>query len=137
VTVADLPALNATLNGVAALFLVGGYAMIRRRRVSVHRAFMLAAWATSMLFLASYSVYHAFAGSRPYAGVGAARAVYFAILISHVVLAAAVVPLAVVTLARGLARRHPEHERLARWTLPIWLYVSVTGVVVYLMLYRQ
>jgi putative membrane protein len=135
VTIADLPTLNATLNGVAALFLGGGYAMIRRRRIGAHRAFMLAAWVTSMLFLASYSVYHAVAGSKHYLGDGAARSIYFAILISHVVLAAAVLPLAIVTLARGLGGRHPAHARLARWTLPIWLYVSVTGVVVYLMLY--
>jgi putative membrane protein len=131
----DLPTLNATLNGVAAVLLGTGYAMIRGRRIGAHRAFMLAAWVASMLFLASYSVYHAFAGSKPYPGHGAARAVYFAVLIPHVVLAAAVVPLAIVTLARGLAAKHPAHKRLARWTLPIWLYVSVTGVIVYLMLY--
>jgi putative membrane protein len=136
VTIADLPTLNAALNGVAALFLGGGYAMIRTRRVGAHRAFMLAAWVTSMLFLASYSIYHALVGSKAYPGQGAARTLYFAILIPHVVLAAAVLPLAIVTLARGLGGRHPSHARLARWTLPIWLYVSVTGVVVYLMLYK-
>lgn len=135
-TVADLPTLNATLNGVSAVLLSGGYAMIRRRRIAAHRAFMLAAWVTSMLFLASYTVYHTLSGSRPYSGHGPARAVYFVILITHVVLAATVLPLAVVTLARALGGRYPAHARLARWTLPIWLYVSVTGVVVYLMLYR-
>jgi uncharacterized membrane protein YozB (DUF420 family) len=135
-TVADLPTLNATLNGVSAVLLGGGYAMIRQRRIAAHRGFMLAAWVTSMLFLASYTVYHAFAGSRPYPGQGAARTIYFMILISHVVLAAAVLPLAITTLARALGGRYPAHARLARWTLPVWLYVSVTGVVVYLMLYK-
>lgn len=135
-TVSDLPALNATLNGISALLLTGGYAMIRRRRVAAHRACMLAAWVTSMVFLASYSVYHAFAGSKPYPGQGSMRLVYFAILISHVVLAAAILPLAVTTLARALGGRYPAHASLARWTLPIWLYVSLTGVVVYVMLYH-
>jgi putative membrane protein len=136
VTVADLPTLNATLNGASAVLLGSGYAMIRQRRIAAHRAFMLAAWVTSMLFLASYTVYHAFTGSRPYSGQGAARTIYFIILISHVVLAAVVLPLAITTLARALGGRYPAHARLARWTLPVWLYVSVTGVVVYLMLYR-
>jgi uncharacterized membrane protein YozB (DUF420 family) len=134
-TIGDLPTLNATLNGVAAVLLGSGYAMIRRRSVRAHRAFMVSAWVTSMLFLASYSVYHALAGSKPYPGQGPARMLYFAILIPHVVLAAAVVPLAVLTLARGLSGHYAAHRRVARWTLPIWLYVSVTGVVVYLMLY--
>jgi len=135
-TVSDLPALNATLNAVSGVLLTGGYAMIRRRRVAAHRAFMIAAWVVSVMFLASYTVYHAFAGSKPYPGTGAMRLLYFAILITHVVLAAVVLPLAVATLARALAKNYPGHKRLARWTLPIWLYVSVTGVVVYLMLYR-
>jgi uncharacterized membrane protein YozB (DUF420 family) len=135
-SISDLPALNASLNGVSAVLLASGYAMIRRRRIGSHRAFMIAAWATSVMFLASYTVYHAFAGSKPYTGGGALRPVYFAILLSHVVLAAAVLPLAITTLARALGRRFESHARLARWTLPIWLYVSVTGVVVYLMLYR-
>jgi putative membrane protein len=134
--ISDLPVLNASLNGVSAVLLVGGYAMIRRRRIGGHRAFMIAAWVTSVMFLASYSVYHALAGSKPYTGGGALRLVYFAILVSHVLLAAAVLPLAITTLARALGRRFDAHARLARWTLPIWLYVSVTGVVVYLMLYR-
>jgi putative membrane protein len=136
VTVTDLPTVNATLNGMSAVLLSGGYAMIRQRRIAAHRAFMLAAWVTSMLFLASYTVYHAIAGSKPYPGQGAARTIYFIILVTHVVLAAAVLPLAITTLARGLGGRYPAHARLARWTLPIWLYVSVTGVVVYLMLYH-
>ena len=135
-TVGDLSTVNATLNGVSAVLLTSGYVMIRQRRIGAHRTFMLAAWVTSMLFLASYTVYHAFAGSRPYPGQGTARMIYFAILISHVVLAAAVLPLAITTLTRALGGRYPAHARLARWTLPIWLYVSVTGVVVYVMLYR-
>jgi putative membrane protein len=136
VTVADLPTVNATLNGVSAVLLSCGYAMIRQRRIAAHRAFMLAAWVTSMLFLASYTVYHAVVGSRPYPGQGPARTIYFMILIPHVVLAVAVLPLAIATLARGLGGRYSAHARLARWTLPIWLYVSVTGVVVYVMLYH-
>lgn len=135
-TVTDLPTLNATLNGLSGLLLGSGYAMIRRRRVAAHRACMLSAWVTSVLFLASYTVYHAFAGSKPYPGQGPARTLYFALLISHVVLAAAVLPMAIATLARALGGRYAAHKRLARWTLPVWIYVSVTGVVVYLMLYR-
>lgn len=135
-TIYDLPTVNATLNGVSAVLLTGGYAMIRRRRIAAHRALMIAAWFSSVMFLASYSVYHAFAGSKPYPGTGPLRAVYFAILISHVVLAAVVLPLAITTLARALSKNFQAHARLARWTLPIWLYVSVTGVVVYWMLYR-
>jgi putative membrane protein len=134
-SVTDLSTLNAALNATAATLLACGYLMIRRRRIAAHRAFMIAAWVVSVMFLASYTVYHVFAGSRPYTGAGALRAVYFAILISHVTLAAAVLPLAITTLARALARRFDAHARLARWTLPIWLYVSVTGVVVYVMLY--
>ena len=131
-----LPTLNATLNATAAVLLTCGYVMIRRGRVAVHRAFMLAAFATSALFLVSYVVYHASAGSRPFEGHGPVRAVYFAVLISHIVLAAAIVPLALVTLSRGLRGRYDRHVAIARWTLPIWLYVSVTGVVVYVMLYH-
>ena len=133
-TVADLPTLNATLNAISAVLLATGYAMIRKRRIAWHRAFMLAAWVTSMLFLASYTVYHAIAGSRPYHGP--ARALYFTILISHVILAAVILPMALVTLARALGGRFPAHARLARRTLPLWIYVSITGVVVYVMLYR-
>jgi uncharacterized membrane protein YozB (DUF420 family) len=135
--VGDLPALNATLNGIAAVLLVIGYVLIRQRRWRQHRAVMLAAFTTSVLFLISYVTYHANAGSRPFTGQGPIRLVYFSILISHVILAAAIVPLALVTLSRGLRARYDRHARIARWTLPIWLYVSVTGVVVYLMLYRM
>jgi uncharacterized membrane protein YozB (DUF420 family) len=136
-SVADLPAVNATLNGIATILLVTGYVLIRQRRWRQHRAVMLAAFATSILFLISYVTYHANAGSRPFTGQGRIRIVYFTILITHVILAAAIVPLALVTLSRALRARYDRHARIARWTLPIWLYVSVTGVVVYLMLYRM
>jgi len=132
----DLPALNASLNGVAALFLMAGYAFIRQRKIAAHRASMLGALAASALFLVSYVVYHANAGSKPFPGTGPIRAVYFFILITHVVLAAAILPMALVTLSRALRERFDLHVRIARWTLPLWLYVSVTGVVIYLMLYR-
>lgn len=134
--IADLPALNAVLNGTAALFLVAGYLLIRRDRIELHKRCMLAALATSALFLTSYVVYHANAGSRPFPGQGLGRTVYFAILITHVVLAAAILPLALTTAKRGLAARYDRHVRIARWTLPMWIYVSITGVVIYLMLYQ-
>ena len=137
VTVQDLPALNATLNALAAVLLVTGYVLIRQGRRDAHRRAMIAAFATSALFLASYLVYHAHVGSRPFTGQGAIRIVYFAILITHVVLAAAILPLALLTTFRGLRGRFDKHVRIARWTLPIWLYVSVTGVVIYLMLYQM
>lgn len=135
-TISDLPALNATLNGVAATLLAIGYVLIRKGQVERHRRVMISAFATSALFLASYLIYHANAGSRPFPGQGPIRIVYFAILITHVVLAAVVLPLALVTLSRGLAARYDRHRAIARWTLPVWLYVSVTGVIVYLMLYQ-
>lgn len=133
---ADLPAVNASLNATTTVLLLTGYAMIRRRRVRLHRACMIAAVATSLLFLTSYLYYHAHVGSKRFPGQGWIRPVYFAILFSHTVLAAAVVPLALTTLVRGLREQFVRHRRLARWTLPIWLYVSVTGVVIYLLLYR-
>lgn len=136
-SVSDLPALNATLNAIAAVLLVIGYVLIRRGRIQQHRRVMLAAFTTSALFLVSYVIYHANAGSRPFAGQGAIRIVYFAILISHVILAAAILPMALITLTHALRARFDRHRRIARWTLPIWLYVSVTGVVVYLMLYQM
>lgn len=136
IEVSQLPAVNATLNAVAGTLLAAGYACIRRGRIDLHRRCMVAAFATSALFLASYLVYHAQAGSRPFTGEGPIRVVYFTVLISHIILAAAVLPLAVVTLRRGLRRDDARHAALARWTLPVWLYVSVTGVVVYWMLYR-
>ena len=129
--------MNATLNAIAAILLVIGYRLIRLGRREQHRRVMLAAFATSALFLVSYVVYHANAGSRPFAGQGAIRVVYFTILISHVVLAAAILPMALVTLNYALRERFERHVPIARWTLPVWLYVSVTGVVVYLMLYQM
>jgi len=132
---ADLPHLNALLNAVAAVLLTTGFVLIRRGRIDLHRRCMLAAFVTSALFLASYVTYHAQAGSRPFEGTGLVRTLYFSILIPHVVLAAVVLPLALVTLGRGLRRDDQRHRRLARWTLPLWLFVSVTGVAVYGMLY--
>lgn len=136
-TVNDLPTLNAILNGLAAVLLMLGFINIKRRRIETHRRFMLAAFVMSALFLVSYVVYHAEAGSRPFPGTGVWRTVYFTILIPHVILAAGVVPLAIITLRRGLVRNDARHRAIARITLPIWLFVSVTGVLVYLMLYRM
>lgn len=133
--VSDLPALNASLNGVATAFLAAGYVFIRRRQIQAHRASMLAAVTASALFLTSYVIYHANAGSRPFTGTGPIRAVYFVILITHIVLAAAIVPMVLMTLARALRKRFDRHAAIARRTLPLWLYVSVTGVVIYVMLY--
>ena len=135
-SVADLPLVNASLNGVATVLLIVGYACIRRRRIIAHRTAMVAAFVTSVLFLISYLTYHAHAGSRPFPGQGPIRVVYFVILISHIILAAAIPPLAGITLWRAYRRRFDRHMKIARWTLPLWLYVSVTGIVVYLMLYQ-
>jgi len=137
VTIGDLPALNATLNGLSAIFILTGYVLIRRGQRELHKRCMLSALITSSLFLVSYVVYHANAGSRPFPGTGIARPIYFAILITHVILAAAILPLALTTAARGLRAQYARHVAIARWTLPIWLYVSVTGVVIYLMLYQM
>jgi uncharacterized membrane protein YozB (DUF420 family) len=134
--VGALPGLNATLNGISAVLLTTGYVFIRRGDREAHRRCMLGALAVSAAFLVSYVIYHLNAGSRPFAGQGPVRLVYFAILLTHVVLAAAIVPLALVTATRGLRGQLDRHTRIARWTLPIWLYVSVTGVVIYLMLYQ-
>ena len=134
-SIGDLPTVNATLNTLASLLLCTGYVCVRRRRIAAHRALMLAAFSTSTLFLVSYLVYHASAGSRRFEGTGWVRTVYFAVLVTHVVLAAAMVPPVLMTLARALRGRFADHARLARRTLPVWLYVSVTGVVIYLMLY--
>jgi uncharacterized membrane protein YozB (DUF420 family) len=131
-----LPAFNATLNGIAATLLVLGYALIRLGRREAHKKAMLSAFACSSLFLISYVIYHWSHGSTPFPGRGAVRLVYFFILATHVVLAAAIVPLALVTLRRGLRGQLARHRAIARWTLPLWLYVSVTGVVIYWMLYR-
>jgi uncharacterized membrane protein YozB (DUF420 family) len=134
--ISDLPALNAVLNGTSAVLLLSGYVLIRRGRVALHRRCMISALVTSSLFLTSYLVYHANVGSVPFPGQGAIRGVYFAILVTHVVLAAAIVPLALTTASRGLSAQYERHVRIARWTLPLWMYVSVTGVVIYLMLYQ-
>lgn len=134
--IASLPTLNASLNALASVFLVVGYVMIRSRRIDAHRRCMLSALGTSALFLISYVIYHANAGSVPFKGTGAVRLVYFAVLIPHIILAAAILPLALITTARGLRGDYARHVRIARWTLPVWLYVSVTGVIVYLMLYH-
>lgn len=134
--IAVLPTLNAFLNASAAVLLVWGYTLIRRKRVETHRKVMTAAFVTSCLFLVSYLVYHAQAGSKRFAGTGAIRTVYLSILGTHTILAAAIPILAIVTLRRGLSGKYDRHRRIARWTLPIWLYVSVTGVIVYVMLYH-
>jgi uncharacterized membrane protein YozB (DUF420 family) len=136
VSISDLPLVNASLNGLATVLLIVGYVCIRQRRIAAHRAAMIAAFVTSVLFLISYLIYHAHAGSRPFPGRGSIRAVYFGILITHIVLAATIPPLAGVTLWRAYRRRFDRHMKIARWTLPIWLYVSITGIVVYLMLYQ-
>jgi uncharacterized membrane protein YozB (DUF420 family) len=132
----SLPTLNAILNAVAAAFLLVGWVLIRRGRMRAHRAAMLAALACSVAFLTSYLIYHFQVGSVRFQGTGAIRTVYLTILLTHTVLAAAVPFLAAITLSRALRRHFPRHRAIARWTLPIWLYVSVTGVVVYWMLYR-
>jgi uncharacterized membrane protein YozB (DUF420 family) len=135
-SVHDLPTLNATLNGTAAVLLVWAYLLIRRRHVEAHRRVMIGAFCVSVAFLISYVVYHAQIGSKHYEGVGLLRPLYYSILLTHTTLAAAVPVLAIITLRRGLNRNYPRHRAIARWTLPIWLYVSVTGVVVYVMLYH-
>jgi len=135
-SVYDLPTLNATLNGMSAVLLGCGYRFIRRREIRAHRACMLAAFGVSIVFLTSYLVYHYQVGSVRFQGAGWVRPIYFVLLISHTILAAMVPPLAIVTLSRALRARFDRHRRIARWTLPIWLYVSVTGVVVYVMLYH-
>ncbi len=132
----DLPTLNAVLNSISAILIVTGYCLIRARRIEAHRRTMLAAFTTSTLFLISYIVYHAQVGSVHFQKTGPIRTLYFTILITHTILAAVVAPMVVVTLFRGLKGRFAAHRKLARITLPIWLYVSVTGVVVYAMLYH-
>ncbi len=137
ISVRDLPAVNALLNATAAVLLVCGYMLIRRRRQQAHKRVMIAAFTTSCVFLACYLIYHAQVGSVRFPHTGAIRTVYLSILATHTVLAATVPVLAIITLNRGLSARFDKHRAIARWTLPIWLYVSVTGVVVYLMLYKM
>ena len=131
-----LPHLNALLNGSSAIFLTTGYVLIRRGHETAHKRCMIAALICSAAFLTSYVIYHLHAGSRPFPGTGTIRGIYFAILITHVVLAAVILPLVIMTATRGLRSQFDRHVRIARWTLPLWLYVSVTGVIVYLMLYQ-
>jgi uncharacterized membrane protein YozB (DUF420 family) len=131
-----LPAVNATLNAIATVLLIAGYVLILNRRIDAHRRVMIAAFVTSSLFLICYVIYHAQVGSVRFTRQGFVRPLYFGILITHVTLAAAVPPLAIVTLSRGLKGRIDRHKAIARWTLPIWLYVSVTGVLVYVLLYQ-
>jgi len=135
-TVNDLPAVNASLNALSGVLLLVGYVLIRNRRIEQHRKFMLAAFAASSLFLVFYVIYHAQVGSVRFTRTGFVRPLYFTILITHVTLAAAVPPLAIVTLSRALAAKYNTHRRIARWTFPIWMYVSVTGVLVYVLLYQ-
>jgi putative membrane protein len=133
---ADLPALNAVLNATSAILLSAGYRFIRRRQITAHKRCMLAACVTSALFLMSYLTYHYYVGSMPFRGQGWVRPLYFTILISHTALAATIVPLAIMTLFRAWKADFRKHARLARWTWPIWMYVSVTGVIIYVMLYQ-
>lgn len=135
-TVSDLPALNATLNATAAVLLSIGWILIKRGRWTAHRAVMITAFCTSVLFLISYVTYHAQVGSVRFTRAGAIRTVYFTILLTHITLAVVIVPMALVTLSRGLSKKFDRHRAIARWTLPLWMYVSVTGVVVYFMLYH-
>ena len=135
-SVHDLPAVNATLNAISGILLVIGYLLIRARRIEQHRRVMLTAFATSSLFLICYLVYHAQVGSVRFTRQGFVRPLYFTILVTHVTLAAATLPLAIITLSRGLKARYARHRAIARWTFPIWLYVSVTGVLVYVLLYQ-
>ncbi|MCC6292098.1 MAG: DUF420 domain-containing protein [Bryobacterales bacterium] len=133
----SLPALNATLNALSGVLLVAGYLFIRNKRREEHRYAMLAAFTVSVAFFVSYVVYHYQVGSVRFQGVGLTRTVYLGILLTHTVLASVVPVLAILTLHRAFQKRFPAHRKIARWTLPVWLYVSVTGVVVYWMLYRM
>ena len=136
-SVTDLPAVNASLNATSTVLLIIGWILIKRGQRQRHEQFMLAALLTSTLFLISYVIYHWNVGSVPFKGTGWIRTVYFAVLIPHVILAAAIVPPVLITVSRGLSRKYDKHRRIARWTLPLWLYVSITGVIVYLMLYQM
>ena len=136
-TVTDLPALNATLNAISFVFLLTGYLFIRRGQRDQHRLCMIGALVMSALFLTSYVIYHFNVGSVPFRRTGWIRTVYFAVLVPHVILAAAIVPLVVITVSRALSKRFDRHRVIARWTLPLWMYVSITGVIVYVMLYQM
>ena len=136
IDISRLPLVNATLNAISGILLLAGYFFIRRRSVTAHKVSMLTAFLVSTVFLISYLTYHYHSGSVPFAGKGWLRPVYYTILITHVILAALVIPLALVTIYRAWRGQWERHKRIARWTLPVWLYVSVTGVVVYWMLYQ-
>ena len=135
-SISDLPTLNAILNSISAILLMTGYVFIKQKNRNAHRLCMVSAFVTSSLFLTSYLIYHFNVGSVKFQGQGAVRTVYFAILLTHTVLALVIVPLIFITFARALKGSFSQHRKIARWTLPLWLYVSVTGVVVYLMLYH-
>jgi len=137
IEISDLPTVNATLNGISSCLLTVGYVFIRQGKIAAHKKCMLAAFAVSVLFLISYVIYHAHAGSKPFTRYGWIRPVYFTILISHIIFAFTIVPLALRTLYLAWWReRFEAHRRIAKITLPIWLYVSITGVIIYLMLYQ-
>src|SRR5215471_20339452 len=135
-SISQLPALNAILNSVSAILLITGYIFIRQKKINAHRAVMISALITSTLFLTSYLIYHFSKelGPTKFQGVGIVRPIYFLILITHTILAITIVPMAIVTFSRALKKRFAFHRKIARWTLPLWLYVSVTGVIVYIML---
>lgn len=137
IEIADLPAVNASLNAIATVLLATGWVLISQGKVEQHRRCMLAAFVTSALFLTSYLVYHFNVGSIAFTGQGPIRILYFTILISHIILAIAILPMALITLTRALRSQFDAHRRIARWTLPLWLYVSITGVIVYAMLYQM
>ena len=137
ISTADLPTVNALLNSTCAVFLLIGYRYIRAKKIEQHRLCMIIAFCCSILFLISYLTYHYLAGSKHFPGTGGVRTFYFAILLTHTILAALVPPLAIVTLYRGLKGQYDKHRKIARWAFPIWLYVSITGVIVYWMLYRM
>lgn len=136
IPIADLPAVNAILNSTSAVLLTAGYTFIRRKRINAHKTCMIAAFIVSVLFLTCYLIYHYYHGGTPFPGLGWTRVVYFTILISHTVLAVVIVPFVLITLRRAWREQFERHAAIARWTLPLWLYVSVTGVAVYWMLYH-
>ena len=135
-TFSDLPAVNATLNGLSALFLLAGFHFIRQKNIPAHKKCMLSALATSTLFLTCYLIYHAKAGRTVFTNPQWFRPIYLALLISHTILAVAIVPMVIITLSRALRQRFDQHKKIARWTWPLWMYVSVTGVLIYLLLYK-
>jgi putative membrane protein len=133
---AAFPAINATLNGISAVLLASGRYLISQKKITAHRACMIAAMISSAIFLGCYLYFHAHVGDIHFLGQGFVRWIYYPILVTHVLLAIVIVPLAIITLNRGLKARYPQHRAIARWTWPLWMYVSVTGVIVYLMLYQ-